>query len=223
MKMYRTMVLAFGVAALMAAPTWAQQQKGRGGGRFGGGFGGGAVLLSNKSVQKELKVTDEQAEKLNTFAREAMEKQREQFQGLGDLSQDERREKMQELAKTRAAELRKGMDEILKPEQIKRFEEIQLQQAGASAFLTPRVQEGLKLTDEQKTRLREISEEANQAMRDAFQGAQTDREGARKKFADTRRQANEKAMGVLTDEQKKAWKEMTGEPFEITFEPRPRN
>ena len=177
-------------------------------------------LLSNKSVQKELKVTDEQAEKLNTFAREMMEKQREEFQANRDLSQEERRERG---LRTRATELVKGMGGILKPEQVKRFEEIQLQQSGVGAFSSPRVQEGLKLTDDQKTKLREINEESSQAMRDAFQDSQSDREGAMKKFAELRKQATEKAVGVLTDEQKKTWKEMTGEPFEVVYEPRPQN
>jgi hypothetical protein len=31
----------------------------------------------------------------------------------------------------------------------------------------------------------------------------------------------EKVTGVLTDEQKKTWKEMTGKPFEMRFGPPP--
>ncbi len=53
MKALGRMVVACGAVALMAAPAWAQQ------GRGGRGFGGGAALLSNKSVQKELKATDD--------------------------------------------------------------------------------------------------------------------------------------------------------------------
>ncbi len=152
-----------------------------------------------------------------------IEKQREEFQGLRDLSQEERREKMQGLARTRAAELVKGMGGILKPEQVKRFEEIQLQQSGASAFSSPRVQEGLKLTADQKTKLREIIEESSQAMRETFQDLQSDREGAMKKMAELRKQATEKAFGVLTEDQKKSWKGMAGEPFEVVYEPRAQN
>jgi len=214
MKAFGRMALACGVVALMVVPASAQQ--GRGGRGFGGG---GAALLSNKSVQKELKVTDEQAEKLNTFAREMLDKQREEFQASRDLSQEERRER----ARNRAIELVKGMGQILKPEQVKRFEQLQLQQSGAGAFSSPRVQEELKLTDDQQSKLREINEESGRAMRDAFQDSQSDREGAMKKFAELRKQATEKAVGVLTDEQKKTWKEMTGEPFEVVFEPRQPN
>lgn len=57
-------------------------------------------------------------------------------------------------------------------------------------------------------------------MREAFQGLQSDREGGMKKMVELRKQATEKAVGVLTDEQKKTWKEMTGEPFEVVYEPR---
>lgn len=217
MKTFGRMVLACGVVALMAAPALAQQ------GRGGRGFGGGAALLSNKGVQKELKATDEQAEKLNTFAREMMENQRGEFQNLRDLSQEERGEKMQQMARAHAVELVKGMGGILKPEQVKRFEQIQLQQSGAGAFSSPRVQEGLKLTDDQKTKLGEITEESGRSMREAFQGSQSDREGAMKKFVELRKQATEKAVGLLTDDQKKSWKEMTGEPFEIVYEPRRQN
>jgi Spy/CpxP family protein refolding chaperone len=222
MRTFGKMILASGLVVLMVAPAMAQRP-GRGG--FGGfGGGGGAMLVANKGVQQELKVDDEQAEKLNALAQELGEKQREQFQRLQDVPQDERRDKMQEISQAMNADLRKSLDKVLKPEQIKRFEQIQLQQAGLSAFATPRVQEELKLSDEQKSKLREINEEQSQAMRSAFQGAQDDREGAMRKIADLRKQSNEKALAVLTDDQKKTWKDMTGEPFEVRFEfRRPNN
>jgi Spy/CpxP family protein refolding chaperone len=217
MRAFGKMVLALGVVALMAAPARAQQ------GRGFGMFGGGAALLTNKGVQKELKVTDEQASKLDTFAQEMRDKQREQFEKFRDIPKDERREKMQEMTRTMNAELLKGLGNILHPEQVKRFEQIQLQQAGPAAFMMPRAQEGLKLTDDQKSKVREINDELGQSMRGLAQDFQSDREGAMKKFAEMRKQAAEKALGVLTDEQKKTWKELTGEPFEVKFEPRPAN
>lgn len=38
-----------------------------------------------------------------------------------------------------------------------------------------------------------------------------------------RKEALEKVVASLTDDQKKSWKELTGEPFEIKFERRPNN
>jgi len=217
MRTFGKMFLAFGLVGLMAAPAWAQ---GRG---FGGGFGGGTMLLTNKGVQQELKVSDEQATKLNALAEESRAKQREEFQKLQDLSQDERREKMGQLAQTWNAEMLKNLGGILKPEQVKRFTQIQTQQAGVNAFSTPRVQEALKLTDDQKAKLRTLSDETIQSTREAAQGFQDDREGTMKKLADIRKQASEKAAALLTDSQKASWKELTGEPYEVKFEPRQQN
>ncbi len=53
---------------------------------------------------------------------------------------------------------------MLKPEQVKRFKQIELQVGGVMAFNQPRVQEVLKLTDEQKEKIRGIGEEARGAM-----------------------------------------------------------
>lgn len=218
MRTFGKLALACSLVILAAAPAQAQQRRG-----FGGGFGGGGALLSNKGVQKEIKATDEQAGKLDSLAEELRGKQREAFQGLQNLSQEERREKMQELQKTAQADLDKGLGEILKPEQVKRFHQIQTQAAGASAFATPRVAEALKLTDDQKSKVREINQETMQAMGNLRQEFQNDREGAMKKVAELRKTATEKAVELLTDEQKTTWKDLTGEPYEVKFEPRPNN
>ena len=221
MRTFGKMVLACGMVALLVAPAQAQRP---GGGRgFGGGFGGGgAFLLANKSVQQELKVDEAQAAKLNSLAENQAEKAREQFQKLQDLSQEERREKMQELNRTNYAALAKELVAILKPEQVKRFQQIQIQQIGvlgAAATGMPRVQEALNLTDEQRAKFRTIQEEQQASMRDIFQGGGDDRTAAMTKMADLRKKTNDKAMAVLTDSQKAAWKELTGEPFEVRFEP----
>ena len=45
-----------------------------------------------------------------------------------------------------------------------------------------------------------------------------------KKITELRKEANDKATALLTEDQKKSWKDLTGEPFEYKPEPpRPRN
>jgi Spy/CpxP family protein refolding chaperone len=219
MKTFGKMVLACGMVALIAAPAMAQGGRG-----FGGGMGGGAMLLSNKSVQGEIKATSEQVEKLNALGEKLSTKQREEGAKIRELDPAERMPKQQELTRTIMADVKSGITDILKPEQVKRFEQLQLQQAGVMAFGMPRVQEGLKLTDEQKTKIRDLNQEFQPKITEAMQGFRDNREAAMKKLAEIRKEQSEKAMAVLTAEQRTSYKDMTGEPFEIKMEPpRPRN
>jgi Spy/CpxP family protein refolding chaperone len=225
MRTFTKMSLALGLVALLVAPAQAQQGKGQGRGfGFGGGMGG-PRLVANKGVQKELKASDEQASKLDTLADQLTEKQREAFQGLGDLSPEQRREKGRELSRSLDTDLHKGLGNILSAEQVKRFDQIQVQAAGVNAFQMSRVEAELKLTGDQKSKIEDIVMDQGQSMREIFQSTQGDREAATKKMTELRKQGMEKALAALTDDQKKAWKELTGEPFEVTFQPprRPNN
>jgi Spy/CpxP family protein refolding chaperone len=202
--------LVVGLAAGLAAPALAQRPGGF------GGFGGPGFLLRNESVQKELKLTGEQKDKLKTALEKVREDHKDDLAKAQDLSQEER----QKLFRTIGEETNKAVAGILDANQVKRLHQIERQQQGARAFANPEVQKELKLTDEQKDKIKEINEESGKKMRELFQPG-GDREEAVKKMAELRKETIEKATGVLTAEQKKAWKEMTGEPFEIKFDRQP--
>jgi hypothetical protein len=185
----------------------------------GGGFGmmgGPAMLVGQESVKKELKVSEEQGKKLEEFATQMREKR----QGLRDLDPEERRAKMAELNK----ESEKALGEILTAEQNKRLKQISYQISGARAFNNPDVVSALKITDEQKSDLQKINQEAMTQIQELMQGAGgPPDEDTMKKMRALQTEATEKAVKVLTDDQRKQWKEMTGEPFkgEIKFGQRP--
>lgn len=208
-----TWALGLGLVALVGTSANAQ---GRGG--FGGGMGSPAMLLGNKSVQKELNLTDEQIEKAGAIATEMREKMQEKMQ---DIPQEERREKMPAIMAELNKEVMKSVKEVLKPEQATRLDQIAIQAAGLQAFARPDVAAKLKVTDEQKEKIKAIQEESGAAMREIFQGAGDDREGAMKKIAELRKETFEKAVALMSDDQKKAWKEMTGKPFTVVQERRP--
>ena len=192
-----TLVLC--VALGMVSVAQAQRQR--------GGFGPGA-MLQNEGVQKELKITDDQKTKL----KEALDKVREDNKDiLAKGFQDMTREDREKLAKATNEAIAKVLDE----KQTKRFKEIQLQTQGANAFSTPEVQSKLKLSDDQKDKIKKINEESREKMRDLFQGGFS--EETAKKMAELRKETMDKATGVLSDDQKKTWKEMTGKPFEFRF------
>jgi Spy/CpxP family protein refolding chaperone len=232
--MQRALKITFtiGLALLLAGPALAQRGQGGGGGR--GGFGGGpGNLIQNQSVQKELKLTDEQIQKVKDATQSINEKFRDERAGLRNLQGDERREKGQELGKKIAAETNQALASILKPEQQKRLKEITLQRDGPRAFNTEDVQKSLKLTDEQKDKIKTINEDAAKDMREIFpQGGRRGAGGggggvadanafkeSMTKMAALNKETMDKISSVLTDDQKKAWKDMTGALFEIKLEP----
>ena len=188
--------IAFGMVALMAGTASAQQ--GRGG--FGGGFGGGGPigLLNNPGVQKELKLDEAQIEKageLSTETREQMMGLREQ---IGNLQGPEAFTKMQELSKPINEAALKTAGEILKPEQLKRLHQIEIQQRGpAGALADAEIAKKLKVTSFGQ-----------------------DRQAATQKIQALRTETNAKVVALMSEEQLKSWKELTGEPFEVTFQPR---
>jgi hypothetical protein len=208
--LFRTL-LGLGLVALLAGPAAAQ---GRGFGRMGGNL---AFLLSNESVQKELKLDDKQVDKAKELAEKTREEMQEKFQGLQDLSQDERRAKIMEIGREMNASILKAAGEFLKPEQITRLKQISYQQRGAMAFNDPEVQKKLNLTDSQKSQIQGLIQEsfAQMPSREEFQD---DREAAMKKAREVSKTTLTKAEAKLNDEQQKTWKELLGVAFEVKYE-----
>lgn len=210
------------VVAGMVLQLMAGQASAQVGGRGGPGGASGATLVQQKSVQDELKLSDDQVEKLKQVAT----KMRESFGGRtagGD--REEARKKMAEA--TQAAE--KDMSGILSADQSKRLKEIVLQQAGPMALARAEVAKEVGLTDDQQAKVKEISDGFASEMRAQFQagGAGGDREEARNKLATLRKETGDKVLALLKDDQKKAWEKLVGEPFKGELTPfggnRPRN
>jgi Spy/CpxP family protein refolding chaperone len=201
MKKLMQITLVAAVVAMTAGPALAQQrQRQRPGGGFGG-FGGGVLyLLGQKSVQEELKLSEEQTKKVTELA-EKQRANRGDFQGLS-------REEIQKKMAERSKEQNDALAKILDAKQLKRARQISLQQQGARAVMGEEVAKALKITDEQKTKIREIQTKAAEEMR-GLRG----QEDARTKIQEITKTTNEKVLGLLTAEQKKTLKEMQGEPF----------
>jgi hypothetical protein len=217
MRTFDKGALALGLIAIVAAPAWSQQPKGRGG--SGGRGAGAAALLANKDVQRELKITEVQATKLAAFSTEFGRTIREDMANVRKLPEAERAAKLREVAAGKHhSDMIRALGSILTEEQIKRFEQISLQHAGAAAFATARVQQKLKITDDQKSKIREIEQRSAAAIRKAGESIQGDREGATKKITGLQKETSEQIHALLSDDQRKIWNELTGEPFEVKLE-----
>jgi hypothetical protein len=215
-------VLALGLTVVLASPAFAQRRgQGQGqGGRGPGGPGGGiAGLLQNESVQKELKFDKEEADKVKDAVQKVRDKHADEFAKLRDMPQEERRQKSQELNKTVSDETLAAVSSILKADQMKRLKQIELQQAGVQAFTRPDVQKALTLTDEQKDAIKTIDEEAAKKRQELFQQGGSRRQAGggqgQSQMATLRKETLERVQKLLTADQKKVWKDLTGDTFEI--------
>lgn len=223
MKRFSTWVLAVVLCALVSIATAQPPGGGFGGGR--GMFGGGGLsMLGIPEVQKELKLTPEQIEQVKTKGPEIRTAIQEIFQEAGgfqalrDLGEEDRAKLFAKVQDVQT----KAVASVLKPEQQKRFHQLELQQAGAQALGRKDVAEALKITDEQKEKLGGIQKEQGEAMRQIFQSVgnpmdmtSDERAAMQKKMQTLQKTLTDKSFAILTVEQSKSWKEMIGEPFKF--------
>ena len=225
-------VSRFLAAALFAAGAVAVVEA-QPGGRQQGGFGGGVhgMVLNNKALQDELKVTDEQKEKLKAVADKQAEQNKKRGEALKEAGGD--REKMKDLFaemqkgnEKLQAEIKTAVDAALTADQKKRLQQIERQMGGVRALATDELAAELKLTDDQKTKIKGIADEYQKDSRELFGrggfgggkgGFDKDKmEENQKKREKLTKAATADVEDVLTADQKKQWKEMTGEPFDTT-------
>ncbi len=198
------------VAAVGSAQ--AQRPGGGGGGPGGGGQGGmnvRSLIVTSKPLQEELKVTEAQVTKFKELA----EKQSEAMKGVVAFGGDEEEqiaamEVRLKLMKERVAFIKA----TLSAEQQKRLGQIEKQTLGSGAFTNAKVAKELAITEEQTEKIKTINTDMQKDMRELFQGGFD--ADAQKKMATLRTETSEKIVKVLTDDQQKKWKDMTGETFD---------
>jgi len=210
------LVLSLTALALLASPGLAQRQRQQG------------SLIANVSVQQELKLTEDQVKKATDIDKSVSEKRREE---MGKLSDDERRgEKGRELIQKFNDEMNTELSKVFKPEQQTRYKQIQFQQTISRSLMgggrrgggtqrafyeTASVADAMKFSDEQKEKLKTLTEETRKKCADARQDAGNDRAKAREATTKIVGETLESIEKVLTADQKKKWQELNGKPFTV--------
>lgn len=217
----KALIVAIALAAL-AATVVAQPTGGGGGGqgRQRGGFGGrfGPVgLLLMKSVQEELKLTDDQKTKITALQTEI---QAEMQQAREDNGQD--REAMMAAMKKINDDALTKANAILTADQQTRFKQLRIQRYGSRALLQDEVQKDLAFTDDQKAKAKDLGDKADQANRDLFQKVRSSE--ITQEDASKARKENDETLGkelakLLTADQAAKFKDMQGAPFKFPEQP----
>jgi hypothetical protein len=206
MRNLRVTILTVGLVVLAASPAFAQRQRGQ--------FNrtrGAADLLAIDKVQDELKLTDDEKASFTKITDKfkddiASARQNMDFQKMGDLR------KQQNEAVDKAA------PDILKPDQLKRFKQLEVQAAGLQAFAQDDVVTALKLTDDQKKSIKEATDDLSKDIQDLFSNIGNDRTKRQEAFTKVQtmsKDALDKVVDGLKDEQKKTWKDLSGDKFDF--------
>jgi hypothetical protein len=179
----------------------------------------GPFIVFSDSVQDELKLTDDQKEKLDEHLRELLPDAMQTFQSLQELKGEEREKKLKAFRQEAQKKLAVVLMKALKEDQIKRLHQLALQQEGALALWhgDPEIGKELKITDEQKKQfmaiVKELQKKVGPLLKEAESGG--DPEEIRPKVMKIRKESEGKIEALLTDDQKKQWKEMLGKPFTL--------
>lgn len=245
-NLVRWSIAPLALAFVLTAVVDAQQERGQGrqrggagrGGGFsrGGGFGGGTdkvSLVGREEVQKELEIGADQMVFVGEVIADHQTRSRALFTGLGnfrEMSEEERTKAFAELTKKReklTAESEKALAVFLDEDQARRLDQIALQQKGQRGLTDADVAAKLKLSDDQKKKIKDALDGQDKERREMFSGfgrgqgggnaggARPDFNAIREKMEALSKKTDETVKGALTVEQKKQFEELKGRPFAL--------
>ena len=203
------------VTLMIASVAHAQ---GRGFGRFRRGdlF----RLAAHETVQKELGVATEQADKIREISEGYRSAQRELWEDIGvsgeelrDLADEERRKVFNEIREALQKledEHEPKLAEVLSKEQMTRLKQIRAQGGGLTK---PGVVKALGLSEGRRSQLVALAEEFRGKRRELFQDGGG--ENRREKFQKLRSEQEEASVELLTADQKTKYVALKGKVFDV--------
>jgi hypothetical protein len=176
------------------------------------------LLTQNPAIQEELHLSAAQRSAVGQLFQELRGRFQEDFNRLRQVG-PQSAAAAAELKKRVAAAGQTALAGVLKPEQLQRLHEIELQGRGAEVLADPSVQAALDLTPDQKARVGAFLQLQAAAARDLVRKSreQGSPQPVERLLAERRREALEPARALLTDEQRASLARLLGAPF--TFRP----
>lgn len=172
--------------------------------------------FADQSIRQQFKWNDDQYNRLNTAYQKSYSSYQQELNRLNSLPAEQRQQRMSELQGNFWKDFSTTTNEVITdPQQRQRYNQLYLQYRGYGAFEDPMIAQKLNLTDEQRQKLRQFGTEWSTQMGTLGQSYRTDREGATKRFQQMQSQSGERINSVLTPEQQRSWREMTGESYQF--------
>lgn len=170
--------------------------------------------LRNEQIQKEIKLTEDQATKLDEIRRDYSARTQQMYKDLRGVAGGQRYEKLHEMRRQLAKDVEARVRKVLSPQQVDRLRQIMLQvallrQGSARTLLLEQVAGELKITESQKAKLQETENQARREMQERI----------RKHQEKLRAEMLAKILGELDAAQRAKLEKMMGEPFELGSKP----
>ena len=176
-------------------------------------------------VSKELKLNQDQMNRLNGVTKKIQDQYGAQYAKLNNLNKAERFARLQELNQNYYHDWNKTAGEILNDQQRTRYQQLYHQHAGFNSLNNPAIQKRFNMTPEQVKTLQEYADWNNQQMHNIQVLGATNSTKASQLYNAYWQERQRRFDTFLTPAQQKMWREMAGDPykFQPTFvQPQPR-
>jgi hypothetical protein len=178
---------------------------------------GPPFMVVRDKVQEELRLSEEQKKKLEKRLHDTLQDTMYFFQNLNDKKPEEREKELHAYVQKAQENLTAFLEGALKEEQFNRLRQVMLQREGLFALGHPQIMKELEITDKQRQQFIEVVQEFQKTVEPLVKEAQKDGkpEEIGPKVMKIRKEHEAKIEALLTDAQKKQWKDLLGKPFTL--------
>jgi hypothetical protein len=178
---------------------------------------GPPFVVFRDNVQKDLKLTVEQKKTLDERLQATVQETMQFFQSQQATTPEDRSKEHQAYACKSQEKLTAFLKDTLKEDQFKRLRQVMLQREGAFALGNQSVMKELEFTDSQRMQLVEIVQAMQKKIEPLLKEAQKggNPEEIRPKVLKIRDEHRDRIDNLLSDTQKKQWKQMLGKPLDL--------
>ena len=170
-------------------------------------------LTQMSDVKDALKLDQKQDDRLSELTAEMQSRYRDDYAALKNVNEVDRLTRQRELDQKYYAEFNKAARKVMNDAQYKQYQNCFYQQQGFKAFYNADLQSKMGMTRDQVASLKQQASFSDLQMKAIQATAAKDSAKAQRDYADYMKQRDDRIQRFLNEDQKKMWRDMTGEPF----------
>jgi len=181
----------------------------------GQGFTFPSPLHAQADVRQSLRLTDDQLRRLGELDTRLQGMYRNDFTRAYGTRETDRGAALNQTWGRYRTDWSRGAGEIFNENQMNRYRQLEMQFRGTEALIDADARRRLNLTEDQISRFNELNTQYQRQYRDFLAPDAARQENYRDRWARFRSDYNDRIGGILTEEQRRTWGQMTGERFDF--------